>query len=128
MKFRLCPCRARKTYPSVLPRGTPFLTSRIAVLGYPQDDGGLEVATQVRDAFKRTQGVVDVDWYVEDPQPQYRFAVDKEKASLNGVSTNQITQTLRMALSGAVVGIAHQPKEKETSILCFSFPGRSEPA
>jgi hypothetical protein len=27
----LCSCRARKNYPSVLPRGTPFLTSRIAV-------------------------------------------------------------------------------------------------
>jgi len=94
----------------------------VAEIYGPDQGQQLEVATQVRDAFKRTPGVVDVDWYVEDPQPQYRFVVDKEKASLNGVSTDQITQTLRMALSGAVVGIAHQPKEKEDVDIVLQLP------
>ena len=103
-------------------RQPPVLQTLVAEIYGPDQGQQLEVATQVRDAFKRTPGVVDVDWYVEDPQPQYRFVVDKEKASLNGVSTDQITQTLRMALSGAVVGIAHQPKEKEDVDIVLQLP------
>jgi multidrug efflux pump subunit AcrB len=105
-----------------IPPGPPVLQTLVAEIYGPDQGQQLEVATQVRDAFKRTPGVVDVDWYVEDPQPQYRFVVDKEKASLNGVSTDQITQTLCMALSGAVVGIAHQPKEKEDVDIVLQLP------
>ncbi len=105
-----------------IPPGPPVLQTLVAEIYGPDQGQQLGVAAQVRDAFKRTPGVVDVDWYVEDPQPQYRFVVDKEKASLNGVSTDQITQTLRMALSGAVVGIAHQPKEKEDVDIVLQLP------
>jgi multidrug efflux pump subunit AcrB len=105
-----------------IPPGPPVLQTLVAEIYGPEQGQQLEVATQFRDAFKRTQGVVDVDWYVEDPQPQYRFAVDKQKAALNGVSTDQIAQTLRMALSGAVVGIAHQPREKEDVDIVLQLP------
>ena len=56
------------------------------------------------------------------PQPQYRFVVDKEKAALAGVSADQIAQTLRLAVSGAVVGLAHQPKEKEDVDIVLELP------
>ena len=105
-----------------IPPGPPVLETLVAEIYGPEQRPQLEVARQVRDAFKRAPGVVDVDWYVEDPQPQYHLVVDKEKAALNGVSTDQITQTLRMALSGAVVGIAHRPKEKEDVDIVLQLP------
>ncbi len=107
-----------------IPPGPPVLQTLVAEIYGPDQRQQLEVARQVRDAFKRSKGVVDVDWYVEDAQPEYRFVVDKEKAALTGVSTDQITQTLRMALSGAVVGIAHQPKEKEDVDIVLQLPQR----
>ena len=107
-----------------IPPGPPVLQTLVAEIYGPDQARQLEVAQQVRNAFKRTPGVVDVDWYVEDPQPQYRFVVDKEKASLNGVSSDQITETLRMALSGTVVGIAHQPVEKEDVDIVLQVPRR----
>jgi multidrug efflux pump subunit AcrB len=107
-----------------IPPGPPVLQTLVAEIYGPDQRQQLEVARQVRDAFKRSKGVVDVDWYVEDAQPEYGFVVDKEKAALNGVSTDQITQTLRMALSGAVVGIAHQPKEKEDVDIMLQLPQR----
>jgi multidrug efflux pump subunit AcrB len=107
-----------------IPPGPPVLQTLVAEIYGPDQRQQLEVARQVRDAFQRSKGVVDVDWYVEDAQPQYRFVVDKEKAALNGVATDQITQTLRMALSGAVVGIAHQPKEKEDVDIVLQLPQR----
>ena len=44
--------------------------------------------------MEKTPGVVDVDWYVEDDQPKYRFVVDKEKAALSGVSEAEIVRAL----------------------------------
>jgi multidrug efflux pump subunit AcrB len=108
-----------------IPPGPPVLQTLVAEIYGPDQSRQLEVARQVHDAFRRSPGVVDVDWYVEDAQSQYRFVVDKEKAALNGVSADQITQTLRMALSGAVVGIAHQPKEKEDVDIVLQLPQRA---
>ena len=48
--------------------------------------------------------------------------VDKEKAALAGVSADQIAQTLRLAVSGAVVGLAHQPNEKEDVDIVLEVP------
>jgi multidrug efflux pump subunit AcrB len=66
--------------------------------------------------------VVDVDWTVEASEPQYRLVVDKEKAALAGVAADQIAQTLRLAVSGAIVGLAHQPKEKEDVDIVLEVP------
>jgi len=54
---------------------------------------------RIRDILDKTDGVVDVDWYVEDDQPKYRFVPDKEKASLNGVSAEQVAVTLGWPLT-----------------------------
>jgi multidrug efflux pump subunit AcrB len=59
---------------------------------------------------------------VNDPQTEYRFVVDKQKAALDGIDADQIVQTLRMAVSGAVVGLAHQPKEKEDVDIVLELP------
>ena len=53
-----------------------------------------------RHLWKRTDGVVDVDWYVEDDQPKYRLLVDKEKAALNGISEDEIARTMQVASAG----------------------------
>ncbi len=61
----------------------------------------------------RAPGVVDVDWYVEDDQPEYRLIVDKEKAALNGVSEEEIAATLALASSGETAGLLHVDSAKE---------------
>ncbi len=63
--------------------------------------------------WKRTDGVVDVDWYVEDDQPEYRLVVDKEKAALNGISEDDIARTMALASSGYQAGLLHADSAKE---------------
>jgi multidrug efflux pump subunit AcrB len=96
-----------------VPPGPPVLQTLVAEIYGPDYDRQIDVARTVRDIFSATNGVVDIDWYVEDDQPQYRFVVDKEKAALNGVSPDQVSATLRLALEGTSVGLLHQPLEKE---------------
>jgi multidrug efflux pump subunit AcrB len=96
-----------------VPPGPPVLQTLVAEVYGPDYDRQIEVARKIREIFTATNGVVDIDWYVEDDQPQYRFAVDKEKAALNGVSAAQVSATLQLALDGVTVGLFHQPQEKE---------------
>jgi multidrug efflux pump subunit AcrB len=105
-----------------IPPGPPVYQTLVAEVYGPDYTQQIDIARQIREQFKKTPGVVDVDWTVEDPQPQYRFVVDKEKAALAGVSAEQIAATLRLAVSGAVVGLAHQPSEKEDVDISLEVP------
>jgi multidrug efflux pump subunit AcrB len=73
----------------------------------------IQIAREIKDVFEKTEGVVDVDWYVEDDQTKFVFEVNREKAALNGISVEQIALTLRIAVEGMKVGLLHVPKEKE---------------
>ena len=66
----------------------------------PDYQGQIDIARKIKADLREDRGVVDVDWYVEADQPRYRFEVDKEKAALNGVSTEQVDAALRMAVAG----------------------------
>jgi multidrug efflux pump subunit AcrB len=105
-----------------VPPGPPVLQTLVAEIYGPDYNRQIEIARQIRDTFDQTEGVVDVDWYVEDDQPKYRFMVDKAKAALNGVSTEQVATTLRIALNGMQVGLAHQPHEKEDLPIVLRLP------
>ncbi len=105
-----------------VPPGPPVLQTLVAEVYGPSHERQIDVARRIMGLFETTPGVVDVDWYVEAPQPKYRFVVDKEKAALTGVTTERIVQTLRAALDGLPVGLAHLPSEKEDVILLLQLP------
>ncbi len=105
-----------------VPPGPPVLQTLVAEVYGPNYGRQIEVAEQVRRVFETTPGVVDVDSYVEDLQPRYRLVVDKEKAALNAVSTETITQALSMAVGGASAGLVHQPAETEDLAILLRLP------
>jgi len=107
---------------SEVPPGPPVLQTLVAEVYGPDYQRQIEVARQIRDIFDRTDGVVDVDSYIEDEQTKYQFEIDKEKAALNGVSTEQAATTLSLAVAGLNVGLAHQPAEKEDVPIVLRLP------
>lgn len=107
---------------SEVPPGPPVLQTLVAEVYGPDYQRQIEVARQIRDIFDRTGGVVDVDSYIEDQQTKYQFEIDKEKAALNGVSTEQAATTLSLAIAGLNVGLAHQPAEKEDVPIVLRLP------
>jgi multidrug efflux pump subunit AcrB len=96
-----------------VPPGPPVLQTLVAEVYGPAQEGRIRIARQIRDLWKRTGGVVDVDWYVEDDQPKYRLLVDKEKAALNGISEDEIARTMRLASAGYPAGLLHVDSAKE---------------
>jgi multidrug efflux pump subunit AcrB len=96
-----------------VPPGPPVLQTLVAEVYGPSAEARTGIARRIRDLWKRTDGVVDVDCYVEDDQPKYRLLVDKEKAALNGVSEDGIARTMSAAASGFQAGLLHVDAAKE---------------
>jgi multidrug efflux pump subunit AcrB len=96
-----------------VPPGPPVLETLVAEVYGPSMEGRIALARQMRDLFKQTKGVVDVDWYVEDDQTKYRLVVDEEKAALNGISEDDIARAMQVGSAGYQAGLLHQDAEKE---------------
>lgn len=105
-----------------VPPGPPVLQTLVAEIYAPTEADRMRLAAQVRHVFESTEGVVDVDWYVEDDQPRTRFVVDKEKAAMHGISAQTISQTIVMATQGTSVDLVHIPDEKEDVNLVLQLP------
>ncbi len=105
-----------------IPPGPPVMSTLVAEIYGPNSKKQVEIASQIKDIFSKIKGIVDVDWYVEDPQNKITFAPDKEKAALNGVDTDAISQTLTTAISGMPVGLVHFDKEKEPVEIMLRMP------
>jgi len=104
------------------PPGPPVLSTLVAEVYGPDQAARVAIARKVKEIFLKTPGVVDTDWYLEDDQPKFSFTVDKEKAALSGISTEDVVKTLRVALSGADAGLVHMPKEKEPVTVNLRLP------
>jgi len=105
-----------------VPPGPPVLQTLVAEIYAPSEEARLAMAKRVRDIFKGTPGVVDVDWYIEADQPKARFIIDKEKAALHGISAETISETLRIAVGGRSIELLHQPREKEDVNILLELP------
>jgi len=105
-----------------IPPGPPVLSTLVAEVYGPDQASRLAIAGKVKDIFTRTAGVVDTDWYEEDDQTKYSFVVDREKAALSGISTDEVATTLRIALAGMDAGILHVQQEKEPVTINLRVP------
>ena len=98
---------------SEVPPGPPVLQTLVAEIYGPSPQGQLEVARQVKQVFQQTKGVVDTDWYMQDPQQQLVLRVDETKAALHGIAVAQVAQTIQLAASGTQVGLLHSQDARE---------------
>jgi multidrug efflux pump subunit AcrB len=105
-------CGARVKVAEV-PPGPPVLQTLVAEVYGPQMNERMDIARRIRDLWKRTDGVVDVDWYVREDQPKHRLVVDHEKAALHGISEEDIARTVQAASAGYPAGLLHSDMAKE---------------
>jgi multidrug efflux pump subunit AcrB len=76
----------------------------------------------VRARLEKEAGVVDVDDSFEEDQTKFVFVTDKEKAALNGVSTSDVVQTMRLALEGIPGGYLRKPDEVNPLVIELGLP------
>ena len=97
-----------------VPPGPPVLSTLVAEV-YGEEPGlQTRVASEVRSAFEVAPDVVDVDWSLADPQTEWRFVVDPEKAGLAGVDRSSVVEALRIGLGGAVATELSTPTSRQS--------------
>jgi len=98
------------------PPGPPVLATIVAQLSGPpgtQYEDLLAAEDEIRPVMRSIEGVTDIDSSAVADRDRLDFVVDRDRASLHGVSPRQVTETLRMALSGAEVAQIHEPDERQ---------------
>lgn len=112
---------------SEVPPGPPVIQTLVAEVYGPDLDGQRKVAEQIRSIFQHTPGVVDTDWYVEDPQPRLSIHVDSVKAAQNGIAVADVAKALALVTSGTEVGLLHDQMAREPipTVVEFARPDRS---
>ncbi len=95
-----------------VPPGPPVISTMVAEIYGPSDEGRVSLARKVLDVFESSPAIVDADWMVEEPGPRTELVVDHEKAIRSGVSVEQVSRTIHVALSGGEPGLLHVEHER----------------
>ena len=98
---------------SEVPPGPPVIQTLVAEVYGPNLEGQTQVAQQIKAIFESTPGVVDTDWYVEDPQPRLMMRVDEAKAAQHGIAASDVAHALALATSGMQTGLLHDGNARE---------------
>ncbi len=108
-----------------LPPGPPVIATVTAeVFGGPSRsyDEIMRAAQTVQARLGREPGVVDLDSTIEARQTKYVFVVDRTKASLNGVTNEDVAEALTAALEGRAVGTLRAPRERQPLEIVLRVP------
>lgn len=108
-----------------LPAGPPAMSTVVAaVYGSPTQsyEDIIGAASIIKTRLRLELGVVDVDDTVDEDQTKYVFEVDKQKAALNGLSTDEISRTIGLALGSQAAGAAQIPYERAPVKIALWFP------
>ena len=98
------------------PPGPPVLSTLVAEIYGDKDVSYRQLmkgADHIKTIMAKEPFVTDIDDSTEADRQKIDFVVNKEKAALHGVSTQQIIQALRIALSGDTPAMVHLPKERQ---------------
>jgi multidrug efflux pump subunit AcrB len=108
-----------------LPPGPPVIDTLAAEI-YGRDDlrysDICDAAELVKARLAVEPGVVEPDDTVEAAHRELVFLPDQEKAALNGISVAELAATVRAALTGADVGVAHAPNERQPLSIIARLP------
>jgi multidrug efflux pump subunit AcrB len=105
-----------------IPPGPPVLQTLVAEIYGPDYEQQIAMARKIMHVFETTSGVVDVDWYMTDPQKEVRISIDREKASSVGVSPARALAALATAVAGTRAGLLHDGEAREDVDIVVRLP------
>jgi len=107
------------------PPGPPVLASVVAeIYGEPHHtyDELIAAGRVVEAQMKQEKGVVEAEVMTESDQSKLFFRVNRDKAALNGVATEDVVKTLGIALGGITAGVVHAPREQNELPIYLQLP------
>ena len=108
-----------------VPPGPPVLSTLVAEIyaePFVDDKTHMQAAQTIIKRFKQEPLVVEVDSSLSDLHTLKRFAVDKQKAALSGISTTDVNHTIELAVSGLMAGEYQQENEASPVPIELTLP------
>jgi multidrug efflux pump subunit AcrB len=90
-----------------VPPGPPVLSPIVAEVYGPDYEGQARVAQSVREAFRGTADIVDIDDSVDADAPKLILKFQQEKAALLGIAQKDVVNAMTMGLTGESVTPIH---------------------
>ncbi len=104
------------------PPGPPVLAPVVVELYGPTAEIRRETAAKIFDVLKKTPDVADVNTFMEANHDRIEFEIDRLKASMYGVSVEDINRELMMAAGGFVAGPLQSPYNLEQALVVLQTP------
>ncbi len=105
-----------------IPPGPPVLQTMVAEVYGPDYSQQIEVARHIKKVFEDIPSIVDVDWYMNDPQKEFEFVVDRDRAMMNGIAPARVLQVLSASIPGRVAGLLHESDAPEDIPVLVRLP------
>ncbi len=105
-----------------IPPGPPVQSTLTAEIYGPDYATQIAAAERVRDVFRATPGVVDVDWSAAAPHAEVDAAVGQAEAARAGTNPRDVAQTIAAAMGGATVGLLHDDAAAEPVAIRLELP------
>jgi multidrug efflux pump subunit AcrB len=105
-----------------IPPGPPVMATMVAEIYGPSQAERERIAQGTLDAFRATEGVVDIDSTLTAAAPKITLRLDREKASLHGVAPATVVQVLSAAGAGMPLGTFHLQSGAEQVPLVLQLP------
>jgi multidrug efflux pump subunit AcrB len=108
-----------------VPPGPPVVSTLVAEVYGSPDKSYRELingAARIESLMRKEPFVVDIDDTVESARERIDFVLDNEKAALHAVSTEMITKTLKIALSGVSPATVHAVGERQSLLVRLTLP------
>ncbi len=96
-----------------VPPGPPVLATIVMEIYDPNYKNQIKIAEDIKNILKTKDFIVDVDSYLVEPQPKKTLKVNRQIATLNGISSQEIAKTISMAVYGYKVDTVHTDFEYE---------------
>ena len=105
-----------------MPPGPPVLQTVVAEIYGPDPETRRQVARDMTAIFEKVENVIDVDNYMVDEFYFWRFEVNTDKASRNGITVDTINRNLAMAMGGYRLGDVKRSSPLEPTYIVLQAP------
>ena len=108
------------------PAGPPVMAAIVAEIYGDNADGIRDLAHKVKDVFKNTEGLVDIDTMVDEIYDTYEIHVDSTKVARSGVNIKQLNNILYLAFEGMEISVKNSDKYNEQIPIYLSLSKESK--
>lgn len=105
-----------------MPPGPPVVQSVTAELYGPDAETRREVAREMTRIFESIDGLADVDNYMSEPYEAWRFEINTQKASVQGISSRTVIQTLDAAMGDYKITDVREGSALESTWITMQAP------